>query len=357
MKISIKKIVQVLLFLGLGLSLLYFVYRVQQKKYSLQCALDGKPAEQCDLIQKVIADFQTIDVPWLLIVFMCFLLSNLSRAVRWRMLIEPLGKKPTLVNMFLSIMLSYFANLGFPRIGEFVRAGAVARYTDLPAEKVMGTVVLDRLADLLIFLVLCVVVLLFQWQNILGFLESQGYSMTGASVFKQVGILTLLGIAGLLSLRWLVKVRSTNRIIIKLQAIIRGFWEGIKTIAKIKRVGWFIFHSLMIWVMFYCMTYFGFRVFEPTADLGMEAGLTVFVFGALGFVIPSPGGMGTYHFLLIEALKLYGVAEEDGFSFANILFFSIQIGCNAFLGIISLILLPIINKNGNELGTDNGLEK
>ena len=359
MRFNIKKIIQVFLFLGLGISLLYIVYRVYQKKYLEQCAIDGIPAAECDLIQKVLTDFQTVNFSWLIVVFSCFLLSNLSRSIRWRMLIEPLGKKPTLANMFLSIMLSYFANLGFPRIGEFVRAGAIARYTDLPAEKVMGTVVLDRLADLLIFLVLCVVVLLFQWQNILGFLESQGFSVSSTNVFKQVALLIALGIVGIFCLRWALRTSSKNRIIIKIQEIIRGFWEGIKTIAKIKRVGWFVFHSLMIWVMFYCMTYFGFRIFEPTAHLGMKAGLTVFVFGALGFVIPSPGGMGTYHFFLVEALKIYDVTSADGFSFANILFFSIQIGCNAFLGIIALILLPMINKNGkaHEPEADTELEE
>ncbi len=334
--------------MSIGVTLLYIVYRVNQKNYLEQCAQDGIPLADCDLIQKVFSDFQSIDWWWMLPIYICFLLSNVSRAIRWRMLIEPLGKKPSFINMFLSIMLSYFANMGFPRIGEFVRAGVIAKYEDLPAERVMGTVILDRLADLIIFIILCGVVTFFQWNNILGFLEGQGLNITGAGLFKQIGFLVVLVFAGVLFLRYIVRSTSDNKFIVKIKQIILGFWEGIKTIAKIKRVGWFVYHSLMIWVMFFLMTYFGFKVFEPTAHLSLEAGLTVFVFGALGFVIPSPGGMGTYHFFLVEALKLYGIAPADGFSFANILFFALQFGCNATLGIVALIILPIINKKGND---------
>ena len=233
--------------------------------------------------------------------------------------------------------------MGFPRIGEVVRAGVIAKYSDLPVEKVVGTVILDRLADLIIFAILCLVVMFFQAERMLNFINSQGINISGGGIALRVLLLVGIASVGILALRFIVKSKSQNKIIQKIQKIILGFWDGIKTIAQVKRVGWFIFHSLMIWVMFYSMTYLGFKSFPATAHLSMEAGLTVFVFGALGFIIPSPGGMGTYHILLIEALKLYGIDPADGFSFANILFFSIQIGCNALFGVIALIILPIIN--------------
>ena len=328
-----------------GVSLLYIVFRVNQKNFQAQCALDGRPIEECDLIQSLLQDFQTINWWWMVAVFVCFIISNISRVIRWGMLIEPLGKKPSRINLFLSIMLSYFANLGFPRIGEFVRAGVVAKYTDLPVEKVMGTVILDRLADLLIFFILCLVVGYFQWKRLALFLEDQGVNLSGSGLAMKAGLLAIVAAMGILTLRFIVRTKSTNKIIVKIQSIILGFWDGIKTISKVKKVGWFIFHSIMIWVMFFLMTYFAFSTFPPTAHLGLEAGLTVFVFGALGFVIPSPGGMGSYHFFIMEALNLYGVPRTpDGFSFANIVFFALQIGCNVSLGLIALILLPIINK-------------
>jgi len=88
--------------------------------------------------------------------------------------------------------------------------------------------------------------------------------------------------------------------------------------------------------------------FEPTAHLDAVTGLVTFVFGTLGIVIPTPGGMGSYQYLISEALGLYGIASSDAFSFANILFFSVQLFCNIFLGIITLVVLPIFNANGQE---------
>ena len=101
---------------------------------------------------------------------------------------------------------------------------------------------------------------------------------------------------------------------------------------------------VLIWAMYYVMTVFALQSFAPTTDLPLVVGLVVFVFGALGIVIPSPGGMGTYHALVIAALSLYGVSGDDGFSLANIAFFSINIFCNILFGILALILLPIINR-------------
>lgn len=330
--------------MSVGVGLLYLVFRINDAKFQEQCIQDGIAPEDCNLIEKLITDFQTIDLGWMFVVFLCFLGSNISRAIRWRMLIEPLGKKPSIINLFLAVMVSYLANMGFPRIGEIVRAGLVAKYEDLPVEKVIGTVVLDRLADLIIFILLFVVLIFIQTDNIMNFLADYGFSLSGSGLALQLGIMGVIGATGIYVLYKIATSTSSNSLVQRIQKIILGFWDGIKTIAEIKQVGWFIFHSLLIWVMFFCMTYFGFKTFGATEHLGLEAGLTAFVFGALGFVIPSPGGMGTYHILMEQALTIYGVASADGFSFANILFFSIQFGCNALFGFIGLILLPILNK-------------
>jgi glycosyltransferase 2 family protein len=126
--------------------------------------------------------------------------------------------------------------------------------------------------------------------------------------------------------------------------IILGFWQGIKTVRRLERPGLFILHSLNIWLMYYLMTYLCFFAFAPTAGLSAMAALVVFVFGGWGVVIPSPGGMGTYHFLAQTALAMYGVSGDDGFSWANISFFSIQLGCNVLIGGAALIFLPAINR-------------
>lgn len=142
----------------------------------------------------------------------------------------------------------------------------------------------------------------------------------------------------------------------KIWHIVEKFTEGLKTIKKIDNLPVFLFHSINIWVMYYMMTYLCFKSFAPTADLAPIAALTVFVFGTFGIVIPSPGGMGTYHVLATAALVIHGVNSNDAFSFANIMFFSIQIFYNIVAGVLSIILLRVLNKKSIPLSIEPNLE-
>ncbi|MCB0641476.1 MAG: flippase-like domain-containing protein, partial [Phaeodactylibacter sp.] len=148
MKKSLQNMLKAALFFGVGFVILYLVYRSQNKAYQAQCALDGVPAESCSLIQKVLEDFASANYFWILMVLVAFTVSNISRSVRWIMLIRPLGYEPRPINAFLTIMLGYFTNLGLPRVGEVIRAGSLANYEKIGVEKTMGTVVVDRMTDM-----------------------------------------------------------------------------------------------------------------------------------------------------------------------------------------------------------------
>ena len=93
-----------------------------------QCVQDGIPLENCSLMNKLINDFGTLNYWWLLIITLAFFVSNIFRALRWHLLLKPLGSTPRFVNSFFSTMIGYFVNLGFPRAGEFARAGIFSRY-------------------------------------------------------------------------------------------------------------------------------------------------------------------------------------------------------------------------------------
>jgi hypothetical protein len=121
----------------------------------------------------------------------------------------------------------------------------------------------------------------------------------------------------------------------------------LKSVLKLKNPGLFSVYSVGIWIMFYLQCWFNLMAFPPTAHLGASAALMVFVFGTLGFVIPSPGGMGTFHALCIAGLALYGINGSDGFSYANIAFFAVQIFYNFVAGFLALYLLPKLNKPKN----------
>ena len=136
-----------------------------------------------------------------------------------------------------------------------------------------------------------------------------------------------------------------------------GFVEGLKSIRNVSNIPLFIFHTAVIWLMYYSMLILCFKSFEPTSGLGLLPGLMVFVFGGLGIVFPSPGGMGTYHAMVMAGLALYGIAGDDAFSFANILYFSVQIFCNILFGLLALLILPIYNRGNNDtVSADNELE-
>jgi uncharacterized membrane protein YbhN (UPF0104 family) len=337
---------KVLVFFGIGLGILYLVYQHQDAAWQEQCQLDGVPAEDCSLVGKILDDFKKVNYFWLFMVLLAFIISNVSRTARWLMLVRALGYQPRAINGFLTIMLGYFANLGFPRIGEVIRAGVFARYEGIPAEQVMGTVIVDRIADVLALLAVVGLAFLLQYDVILSFMGQfvqTGTGETARAWYENPLWYILLGGLLLAALAW--KFRHRLPLADKFGKLARGFGDGLKTIRQLKSPWAFTLHSINIWLMYYVMTYLGFLAFDPVAHLDPMAALILFVASVFGITIPSPGGMGTYHFLVAGTLTaLYGIAGADAFSFAMILFFAVQIGCNVLLGILALIALPIVNK-------------
>ena len=338
MKKKILNILKSVLFIGLGSSILYLIFRAQNKAYIEQCKVDGIPLADCSLLDKLVTDFTSANFFWLFMVILAYTISNISRTARWQMLLRPLGLNINPLNGFFTIMLGYFANLGFPRIGEFVRAGTLARYEKTEFEKVMGTVVVDRVIDVFSLLIAILLAFVFSFKELSAFLDSMPMSFSGT---KLLLLLAVVGLAGVGLVFYLVKNYPDNFLVKK----ILGFLEGVKAIKDIDRPFWFVFHSVLIWVMYFVMIWVGLYAFGPTAHLGATAGLLLFVVGSLGIVIPTPGGMGTYHALVGACLTfVYSLTAADSFSFANIIFFTIQIGANVLFGALALIVLPVLNR-------------
>ena len=309
--------------------------------------LEGTDLDNCSLWDKMLADLSSADFGWIAIVILCFMISNLSRALRWNMLLKPLGLDAKLHNTFGSIMIAYFANLTIPRSGEIIRSVMISRYEDVEIEKAMGTIVTDRIIDVLSLMIAIglAFILSFGKMNTY-FKENMDLNNTLEQIlsFPALAIVPIIGLSTIyLTYRNWDKLLDTM-LGQKLYKIVSGFSDGIKSIKDVENVTVFIFHSVIIWTMYYVMTYLCFLAFAPTSDLGLVAGLTVFVFGSLGIVFPSPGGMGSYHYLVGEALGFYNIGGADAFSFAMIVFISINLFCNIFFGLIFIILLPIIHK-------------
>ena len=349
MKTHLTKALKISLFFAVGIIILYLVYQRQELAFQADCALKGTPADQCSLLNKIISDISNANYFWVIITMILFLITNIFRALRWKMMLEAIGYQPRLINLFGTIMINYLANLGIPRSGEVIRAGLISQYEDIPVEKALGTIFTDRIFDVIMLALVIGLAVLIGGSDFLAYLDQNinlGQKF-GDLMQNTKAVFILLLLSGLIV--WFVWSNRTkinnSKIGIKLRNLITGFSDGVQSVRHVSSIPLFIFYTVGIWVLYYFMMYFAFFTFAPTSHLGPIAGLVVFVFGSLGILIPTPGGMGSYHYLVGEALTMYGVSGVDAFSFANIVFFSIQLFVNILFGIISLIVLPAINKN------------
>ena len=332
-----------MIFSFIGGLILYLLYQNQNASYLEECALKGIPESECSLIDKIIADFKTVKLIWIFIVLILFTFSNYLRAKRWEALLEVMGYSSRTFNTFGSVMLGYFANLGIPRLGEFIRPATLSKYEDIPFEKNIGTIIVERIIDVICLLICMGLAVILAGKTFIDYVISNS-EVTRNQILVFLGVALLGFFMAIYVYKKIMQSDSENKMITFVQEKSKGLIDGILTVLKVKNKGLYIVQTIGIWFCYFLMTYLCFFAYEPVSHLGPVAGLVAFVFGSLGIVFPSPGGMGSYHFLISQALILYAVPGIEAFTFANILFFAIQIFCNILLGVLSLILLPILNR-------------
>lgn len=325
MKQNITKTLKFLSFFILGVFIFWMVYKDQD----------------VSKIKNVLSN--EVNYLWIVISLFLGLLSHISRTIRWNLIIEPLGHKPRLLNTFLAVMIGYLMNLALPRMGEISRCGVLARYEKIPFTKLVGTVVLERLIDVIVLLLLLLLVIVTQFGQVLGFLDNN--PDVKDKLEKVIYSPVLLVFLGLMFLAvWMLRHKiKRSAVVQKVLGVVNQFVEGFRSILKMKKVGAFIFHSLFIWFLYYMMLYVVFFSFGFTSNLPALAGLTVFVLGSFGMVAPVQGGIGAWHFMVIEGLTLYGVGKADGKVFALVAHGSMTI-LLIVLGLISLLVLPFVNE-------------
>lgn len=320
------------------------MYQSQSRLHLADCLSKGIPAESCSLIDKLVNDFKGVNWFWIVVICGIFMLSNIFRALRWHQLMEPLGFAPRIMNSLGAVVLAYFANLGIPRIGELVRAATISRYEKIPIEKAMGTIVLGRLLDFICLFVVMLLAFIISFDHFVRYFQDN-FIYDPWMVLVVVITILLLGFTSLIIFnRLLENSTSNNKLIIKIQKLWVGFKDGLVTIKRVRNIPLLVFYSASIWIMYFLMIYLCFNAYQPTEHLGAEAGLVAFVFGSLGIVFPAPGGMGSYQFMVSQALVIYAINSVDAFTFSNIVFFAIQIFGNVIFGVLFLILLPIYNR-------------
>ncbi len=346
MKKTIIDIIKFLVFFGIGAAILIYIYNTANDSFQVQQIQDGVAANsKISLATKIWNDFQTVSIFGIIIAIILFLLSNVSRAIRWQQLLGPLGYKTSFGNRFWPIILGYFVNMAIPRLGEFTRAATISRNENIPVEKSIGTIVIGRIADMFCLLLIIAITFFIEYDTLMLFLNQNGQLPD----LSQLIILGIVGCAFLGAFIWLIYTFRTRKFISKIYQMMVNFGEGLATILKLEKKWLFVAHSLFIWFCYFAMNYVIFLSFAPTEHLTFGNGMLVLVSTAFGMVIPSPGGMGSYHFLVTQVLILLGISYQDGFSFAMISWVSINLGCNIIFGLISLMVLPRLKKNVEQI--------
>lgn len=322
------KILKFLSFFALGIFIFWLIYKDQD----------------IDRIMSVLKN--DVNYFWIVISLIIGLLSHISRTVRWGLMIEPISHKPRFINTFLAVMIGYLMNLAFPRMGEISRCGVLSRYEKVSFTKLIGTVVAERTVDMISLLILLAIVILSQFGHMLNFLHANP-EIEAKLASIATSPLLLIGFAVVLILIYTFRRTLKHTVFYKkIITILENFKEGFISIRSIKRKGWFVFHSVAIWTLYYLMLYVVFFAFDFTRHLSPMAGLTTFVFASFGMVAPVQGGIGAWHFMAKEALSLYGVANENGIIFAFVAHTSMT-GMIIVIGIISMLILPFINRRKN----------
>ncbi|MBX7108416.1 MAG: flippase-like domain-containing protein [Chitinophagales bacterium] len=287
---------------------------------------------------------------WPLLALVFGLVSNIFRSLRWNMLIHPLGYRPRLVNTFFSLMAGYMANLAIPRMGEVTRSAMLSNYGKMPMNKLFGTVVVERVIDVLTIFLLLFLILLIEFEKMSSMATQYVFGPIGDKVnlLLSQGIIFYLLVAGIFALvlfvSWFYIVRiKRSRYYLKLKDMMRGFADGIKTIGNLKNRNLFLLYTFLIWLMYLLMSYVTFFSFPATTTLGWLAALAVMVFGAFGWAAPVQGGFGTFHVIVTQTLVLYGISNNDALAYAILSHATQVFGMLAF-GLLALVILPIINR-------------
>ena len=288
-------------------------------------------------IESVKNSFRTANYWWVLLSLVLGVLSHFSRAYRWKFMLEPLGYTPKFLNSAMAVIIAYLVNLGIPRAGELSRAAVLAEYEDVPFEKGFGTIVAERVADLIMY-ALFIVLAFFAQYNLI---KDELTQKLPENPVYTIAAIICLSVGAFVFFKWMKK--SKKPFVIKLKTFISGLLVGVKSILTMKKKWAFIFHTIFIWVMYILMLYVAKFAIPETAGISINAVLISFIIGTFSYAATN-GGIGAYPIAIQSALLLYGVSEVAGLSFGWIMWTSQTLMVLAFGG-LSFLALPLYNKS------------
>jgi len=321
LKASTKKILKTTLPLGLGIFLIWL-------------SLSKLTTEE---LLQIKSSFYNAHYGWVSLSLLLGILSHLSRAYRWKFMLNPMGYHPTFPNSAMAVFVAYLVNMGIPRAGEITRAATLKEYENIPFEKAFGTIVAERIADMIVYLFLICLTFFIQFNLI--------WELLLKKIPKNPVNLLLMGVAVLVMCYFILRYikKAKNSFTQKLYTFAKGLFEGVKSITQMKKKWWFIAHTLFIWLAYVMMLYTVAKALPETSSLGFGAILTCFITGTFAFATTN-GGIGSYPLALQSTLLLYGISEGIGASFGWLMWTS-QTLLILVLGGLSFLSLPLLNKS------------
>lgn len=332
MKKNIITILKFLVFLALGIGLLWLVSR----------GLD---------FNKIFNEFLNANYYWILLSFVFATISHILRSLRWNMLINTLGYKTKLSSTFYSVMIGYLANLAIPRLGEITRCGVLSKTNKIPVDTLVGTVIVERTFDMICLLFIILLTVIFQFDFLSAFLHKYLITPLAEKLTGQANLL-IIGAIGfvllLIILYFLIKkyqsVLKKMKLYIKIISLILGIFNGLKSIKEVKRKPLFLLYTLLMWIMYTYMLYVCFFALPATSGLSITDGISAMAISSLGIVAPTPGGIGAYHAIVITMLtEIYQISREHATSFAYIVH-AAQTFIIIILGVFSYLMIIIYHK-------------
>jgi uncharacterized protein (TIRG00374 family) len=329
---STKSIIQFIVLLGVGILLVWLSFS------SVWTEKD-----------KILNSFKNANYFWVSISLVLAFLAHFLRAYRWNYLLKPAGYSVKPINALCAVFVSYFANYGLPRMGEITRCTLVTKYDDVPFEVALGTVITERIVDFMILLLVFFLTLLAQFTQLKGLAVQYVFDpmmiKLNTAIANPVKLSIVIGLVLLMILAlWLLRKKLANLLKGKAGNILKGFAKGLSSVKDIEHKFQFIVLSLAIWAAYFYTLYVSLFVFTGTSHLGQSECLALLLFGTLGSIF-TPGGLGVYPAIITGLLiYTYGVDDITAFAFPWMTWTS-QFILVVSLGLISLIILPIINKS------------
>ncbi|MGY6561361.1 MAG: lysylphosphatidylglycerol synthase transmembrane domain-containing protein [Luteibaculaceae bacterium] len=281
---------------------------------------------------------------WLILASAVGIFSHWLRAIRWKLLLQPMGYSPKNLNSFFAVLIGYAANLLLPRLGEATRCAMLTKYEDVPFNKSFGTVLAERLIDVILLGIIIVVAVLLQLQLIANSPEATKVVEALRDKLSNTSILYVIpaGLLTLLLVYWVYTRIKYLPFVKKIKTFLAGFAQGFTSLLSMEKKGLFILQSLGIWICYIAMFWICFFAVDATANVPIQGVLLAFVFGSFAVIIVQ-GGIGIFPVAIAQALLYYSISTPDALALGWIAWLVQTIGY-LFFGLLSLILMPIYNK-------------